>query len=212
MLPPQQINYDPSHPRFEKKSSPNFIPLIESWKKLFEKLSLACIILQVGPKLVDTSFQFYRADRKRAYLSISVRHDIEYCVYLKHKIQDLIDQNVVKAVLPIVDSNPLTNYGGTTINMIETEDEFCMVKVIVPTGPKNLEEIIGSPSIIEKLNFSSMTLRQTFASLSREEEYANEDGLGEGMGNLLEEGNAAPKKRIDTSGKRDTEPMEKFLN
>lgn len=34
--------------------------------------------------------------------------------------------------------------------------------------PDNFEKIVGSPSIIEKLNFTSMTLHKAFASMSRE--------------------------------------------
>ena len=79
----------------------------------------------VGPKPVDTSSKFYRPDQKCAYHSNNVGHDIEDCINLKHKIQDLIDQNVVslQTVAPNVNSNPLPNHGGVTINMIETDDD-----------------------------------------------------------------------------------------
>uniref|UniRef100_M1DKP9 Uncharacterized protein n=1 Tax=Solanum tuberosum TaxID=4113 RepID=M1DKP9_SOLTU len=120
--------------------------------------------------------------------------------------------------------------------MIETEDEWCTVKAIVPTGPDYLEKIVASPSISEKLNFTSMIPHQAFASVAREgqnkkginhsppkslpylcqsflvEEYANDDGFGEGIGDLFEEGDDAPKKMIETPSIRDAEPMEKVLN
>ena len=52
--------------------------------------------------------------------------------------------------------------------MIETEDEWCMVNVIVQTGPENLEKIVASLRISKKINFKSMTPHQAFASMSRQ--------------------------------------------
>ena len=70
--------------------------------------------------------------------------------------------------VPNVNSNLLLNYGRATINMIETEDESRMVKMIIPTNPGNLEKVACSLSVIEKFNFTSMILSQTFASVSKE--------------------------------------------
>ena len=67
--PTQQGNYNPPRPRFEKKPARSFMPLIESWAKLFEQLNVAGIIHPVSPKLVDTSSQFYQADRMCAYIT-----------------------------------------------------------------------------------------------------------------------------------------------
>ncbi|XP_049345800.1 uncharacterized protein LOC125810336 [Solanum verrucosum] len=125
MPPPQQGNYDPPRPRFEKKPARTFTPLVESRTKLFERLNAAGYIYPVGPKPVDTSSKFYRPDQRCAYHSNSVGHDTEDCINLKHKIQDLIDQKMVslQTVEPNVNSNPLPNHGGVTINMIETDDD-----------------------------------------------------------------------------------------
>ncbi|KAH0692342.1 hypothetical protein KY285_019439 [Solanum tuberosum] len=194
--------------------------------------------LAIQKALERRSSKFYRADRRGVYHSNSVRHDTEDCINLKHKIQDLIDQRVVtlQTVAPSINSNPLPNYEGTTINMIETEDKWCMTKMIVPTGLDNLEKVVASPSISEKLNFTITTPHRAFALMSGEgqnkkgidhvppkslphlrqsflvEEYANDDGLGEGIRNLCEEGDVAPKKMIETPGIRDAEPMEQVLN
>uniref|UniRef100_M1DMA7 Uncharacterized protein n=1 Tax=Solanum tuberosum TaxID=4113 RepID=M1DMA7_SOLTU len=108
MPSPQQGSYDSPRSCLEKKPARNFTPLIESWTKLFEQLSAAGIIHPVKPKPV---------------LKI-----------LPSRLKDLINQKVVRTVVPSVNSNPLLNYGGATINMIETEDEWCMVKAIVPIG------------------------------------------------------------------------------
>ncbi|KAK4737568.1 hypothetical protein R3W88_001265 [Solanum pinnatisectum] len=170
MHPPQQGHYDPPCPRFEKKPARKFTPLIESRTKLFEQLTVAGFIHPVGPKPINTSSKFYLADRRCAYHSNSVGHDTEDCINLKHKIQDLIDQRVVtlQTAAPRVNSNPLPNYGGATINMIEMDDEWCRGKTIAPVGPDYLEKIVASPSIIEKLNFTITTLHQAFALVSRE--------------------------------------------
>ncbi|KAK4722115.1 hypothetical protein R3W88_012348 [Solanum pinnatisectum] len=74
----------------------------------------------IRPKPVDTSSKFYRVDQRCEYHSNSVGHDTEDCVNLKHKIQDLIDQRVVtlQTTTPSVNNNPMSNYGGVTINMM----------------------------------------------------------------------------------------------
>ena len=66
---PQQGHYTPSHPRFGKKPSNIFTPLIETRMKLFDQLNATVIIHPVSPKLVDTSSQFYQADRMCAYIT-----------------------------------------------------------------------------------------------------------------------------------------------
>uniref|UniRef100_M1DKQ3 Uncharacterized protein n=1 Tax=Solanum tuberosum TaxID=4113 RepID=M1DKQ3_SOLTU len=111
-----------------------------------------------------------------------------------------------------------------------------MVKVIVPADLDNLEKVVASPSISEKLNFTSMTPHQAFAFVSREgqnnkginhippkslphlcqsflvEDCANNDDLGERIGDLFEEGDVASKKRIETPSIREAEPLEQVLN
>ena len=71
-----------------------------------------------------------------AYHSNSVGHDTEDCINLKHKIQDLIDQEVVslQATTPNVNTNPLPNHGGSNVNMIETDEDWCRTKIITPIG------------------------------------------------------------------------------
>ncbi|KAK4733373.1 hypothetical protein R3W88_007634 [Solanum pinnatisectum] len=70
MPPPQQGNYDHPCPRFEKKPTRIFTPLIESRTKLFERLNTAGYIHPVGPKPVDTS-------SKRAIPSARRRSDLK---------------------------------------------------------------------------------------------------------------------------------------
>ena len=74
---------------------------------------------------MDTSSKIYWPDQRCAYHSNSIGHDTEDCINLKHKNQDLIDQEVVsiQTAVPNVNTNPLSNHGGVNINMIETYDD-----------------------------------------------------------------------------------------
>ncbi|KAK4708751.1 hypothetical protein R3W88_029676 [Solanum pinnatisectum] len=169
MSPPQQGNYDPPRPRFKKKPARIFTPLVKSRTKLFEQLNVAGYIHPVGPKPVDTSSKFYKPDQRCAYHSNNVGHDTEDCINLKHKIQDLIDQKVVslQTVEPNVNSNPLPNHGGVTINMIKTDEDWCVTKAIVPIAHDNLERVVASLSIKEKKEFMILTPEKVVALVPR---------------------------------------------
>ncbi|XP_010327350.1 uncharacterized protein [Solanum lycopersicum] len=157
--PPQQGGYDPPRPRSEKKPSRSFTVLAESRTKLFERLSAAGYIHPVGPKLVDVNSRFYRPEQRCAYHSNSVGHDTEDCINLKHKIQDLIDQEVVslQPAAPNVNKNPLPNHGGGNINMIETDEDEREAKRITPVVQEDLERAIASLSVREKGEFVILT-------------------------------------------------------
>ncbi|XP_015057549.1 uncharacterized protein LOC107003791 [Solanum pennellii] len=157
--PPQQSGYDPSRPRFEKKPSRNFTALAESRTKMFERLSAARYIHPMGPKPVDVNSRFYKPKQRCAYHSNSVGHDTEDCIDLKHKIQDLIDQEVVslQPAAPNVNTNPLPNHGGGNINMIETDEDGCETKRITPVAQEDLEKAVASLSVREKGEFVILT-------------------------------------------------------
>ncbi|XP_069152059.1 uncharacterized protein [Solanum lycopersicum] len=143
--PPQQNGYDPSRPRLEKKPSRNFTALAESQTKLFERLSAAGYIHPVGPKPVD--------------VNSNVGHDIEDSINLKHKIQDLIDQEVVSLQPTVlnVNTNLLPNHGGGNINMIETDEDECETKRITPFAQEDLERAVSLLSVKEKREFVILT-------------------------------------------------------
>ncbi|XP_015078373.1 uncharacterized protein LOC107022209 [Solanum pennellii] len=157
--PPQQSGYDPSRPRFEKNPSRNFTALAESRTKLFERLSAAGYIHPVGPKPVDVNSRFYKPEQRCAYHSNSVGHDTEDCINLKHKIQDLIDEEVVslQPAAPNVNTNPLPNHGGGNINMIEIDEGECETKRITPVVQEDLEKVVASLSVREKREFVILT-------------------------------------------------------
>lgn len=120
---------------------------------------MAGYINLVGPKLMDTSSKFYRPDHKCAYQSNYIGHDTEYCINFKHKIQDLIEKNVVslQTTAPNINNNPLRNHMGVNINIIETNDDWCMTKMIVSIVDNELEKAMASLSIKEKKKFVILT-------------------------------------------------------
>ncbi|XP_069155857.1 uncharacterized protein [Solanum lycopersicum] len=157
--PPRQSGYDTSRPRFEKKPSRKFTTLAESRTKLFERLVADGYIHPVGPRPVDVNSKFYRPDQRCAYHSNSVGHDTEDCINLKHKIQDLIDQEVVslQPAVPNVNTNPLPNHGGDNLNMIETDEDGCGTKMITPIVHEDLERAVASLSVKERREFVILT-------------------------------------------------------
>nr|XP_025885529.1 uncharacterized protein LOC104645638 [Solanum lycopersicum] len=157
--PPQQGGYDPPRPRSEKKPSRSFTVLAESRTKLFERLSAAGYIHPVGPKPMDVNSKFYRPEQRCAYHSNGVGHNTEDCINLEHKIQDLIDQEVVslQPAAPNVNTNPLPNHGGGNINMIETDEDEREAKRITPVVQEDLERAVASLSVREKGEFVILT-------------------------------------------------------
>ncbi|XP_010324775.1 uncharacterized protein [Solanum lycopersicum] len=157
--PPQQSGYDPSCPRFEKRPLRNFTALAESRTKLFERLSAAGYIHSVGPKPMDVNSKFYKPEQRCAYHCNSVGLDTEECINFKHKIQDLIDQEVVslQPATPNVNTNPLPNHGAGKINMIKTDEDECEIKRITPVAQEDLEKAAASLSVKEKREFVILT-------------------------------------------------------
>ena len=113
----------------------------------------------MGPKPGDVNSKFYRPDQRCAYHSNRVGHDTEDCINLKHKIQDLIDQEVVslQPAVPNVNTNPLPNHGGDNLNMIETDEDGCGTKMITPTLHEDLERAVASLSVKERRKFVILT-------------------------------------------------------
>ncbi|XP_069149209.1 uncharacterized protein [Solanum lycopersicum] len=168
--PSQQGGYDPPRPRSKKKPSKSFTVLAESRTKLFERLSAAGYIHPVGPKPMDVNSRFYRLEQSCAYHSNSVGHDTEDCINLKHKIQDLIDQEVVslQPAAPNVNTNPLPNHGGGNINMIETDEDEREAKRITPVVQEDLESAFASLSVREKGEFVILTPAKAVALVPAE--------------------------------------------
>ena len=107
---------------------------------------------------MDTSSNLYRLDQRCAYHSNIVEHDIEDYINLKHKIQDLIVKKMVSLqTAPQCQHQSFADHGGININMIETDDEWCMTKVITPIIHDELEKVISFLSVKEKNDFVILT-------------------------------------------------------
>ena len=113
----------------------------------------------MGPKRVDVNSKFYKPEQRCAYHSNSVGHDTEDCVNLKHKIHDLIEQEVVslQPAAPNINTNSLPNHGGGNINMIETDEDERETKRITPVVQEDLEKVVASLSVREKGEFVILT-------------------------------------------------------
>ncbi|XP_069143299.1 uncharacterized protein [Solanum lycopersicum] len=168
--PHQQGSYDPPQPRFEKRPSGNFTALAESRTKLYERLVTNGYIHPMGPKPMDVNSKFYKPDQRYAYHSNSVGHDNKDCINLKHKIQDLIDQEVVslQPAAPNVKINPLSNHGGSNVNMIQTDKDWCGTKNITPIIHDDLERVVASLSFKEKREFVILTPAKAVALVPSE--------------------------------------------
>ena len=120
---------------------------------------MAGYIHPVGPKPVDVNSKFYKPDQRCAYRSNIVGNDTEDCINLKHKIQDLIDQEVVplKPTAPNVNRNPLPNHGGSNVNMIKIDEDKCGTKMITPIIHDDLERVVVSLSVKEEREFVIFT-------------------------------------------------------
>ena len=108
---------------------------------------------------MDINSKFYRPDKRCDYNSISVGHDTEHCINLKHKNKDLIDQEVVslQTTAPNINTNPLSNHGGGNVSMIETNDYWCGMKVITSIVHNKLEKAVAALSIKKKKEFVILT-------------------------------------------------------
>ena len=108
---------------------------------------------------MDVNSKFYRPNQRCSYHSNSFGHDIEDCINLKQKIQDLIEQEVVslQPAAPNVITNPLLNHGGGNVNMIETDNDWCGMKKITQIVHDDLEKVVSSLSIKEKKKFFILT-------------------------------------------------------
>ncbi|XP_055806992.1 uncharacterized protein LOC129875775 [Solanum dulcamara] len=165
--PPPQNNYNLTQPNFENRPARIFTPLVESRTKLFERLRDAGIIHPIAPKSADTSSRFFRADQICAYHSNSVGHDTETCVNLRHKIQDLIDREVVtlQTATPNINNNPLPNHEGVNINVIEVGKDW---NADSPVKSDNLKKPL--PHVCQ-----SFSVQESF----------NNVGLGEGVSDAM---------------------------
>ncbi|KAH0739685.1 hypothetical protein KY290_038390 [Solanum tuberosum] len=78
-----------------RKASKVFTPLRESQTQLYERLKAMGRIHPIEGRPANSLGKIYRADRICAYYSGVVGYDTENCSTLKHKIQDMIHNNLI---------------------------------------------------------------------------------------------------------------------
>ncbi|XP_069146885.1 uncharacterized protein [Solanum lycopersicum] len=82
------------HPKF-KKAPKVFTPLRESQTQLYERLKSMGMLYPIEGRPTNPLEKFYRADHRCAYHSGIIGHDTEKCSTLKHKIQNMINNNLI---------------------------------------------------------------------------------------------------------------------
>ncbi|XP_059314844.1 uncharacterized protein LOC132065452 [Lycium ferocissimum] len=145
---PPPANYEAP----QKKPMRVFTPLPESRASLFAKLRDAGRMNVVPPKPANPKDRWYRTDFTCAYHSNQVGHTTEYCINLRHKLQDMIDNHelILEPTPPNVDTNPLPKHGGNQIHMIERGDEWEESLVIIRPDIEGLESTVASLSLQER--------------------------------------------------------------
>ena len=81
-------------PKF-RKAPKVFTPLRESQTQLYERLKAMGKLYPIEGRPANPLGKFYRADHRCSYHSGAVGHDTENCSTLKHKIQNMINNNLI---------------------------------------------------------------------------------------------------------------------
>ncbi|GKV51312.1 hypothetical protein SLEP1_g57982 [Rubroshorea leprosula] len=116
-----------SRPQQEKKRH-YFDKLPMSYTEVFRQLIAARLVTPVPMVPLNPPFPiWYNPQARCEYHSGGVGHDLENCLALKHRVQDLIDAKELQitsepeVVGPNVIKNPLPTHDGPTVNMIEKD-------------------------------------------------------------------------------------------
>ncbi|GKV48344.1 hypothetical protein SLEP1_g55166 [Rubroshorea leprosula] len=106
----------------------NKLPL--SYTEVFQQLVAVGLVTPVPMVPLNPPFPtWYNPQARCEYHSGGVGHDLENCLALKHRIQDLIDAKELqiasepKVVGPNITKNPLPTQDSSTVNMIEKDFE-----------------------------------------------------------------------------------------
>ncbi|XP_059277906.1 altered inheritance of mitochondria protein 3-like [Lycium ferocissimum] len=162
-LPPP-ANYEAP----QKKPIRVFTPLPEPRVRLFAKLRDAGRMNVVPPKPANPKDRWYRPDFTCTYHSNIVRHTTEYCINLRHKLQDMIDNHelILEPTPQNVDTNPPSKHEGNQIHMIERGDEWERSPVIIHPDIERLESTDASLPLHERKEVLSPLMRKSEMSQS----------------------------------------------
>ncbi|GKV40238.1 hypothetical protein SLEP1_g47907 [Rubroshorea leprosula] len=114
----------------QQKMRRHFDKLPLSYTEVFQQLVAAGLVTPVPMVPLNPPFPtWYNPQARCEYHSGGVGHDLENCLALKHRIQDLIDAKELqiasepKVVGPNITKNPLPTHDNSTVNMIEKDFE-----------------------------------------------------------------------------------------
>ena len=92
-------NHNVNHKNFPRpnirKAPKLFTQLRESQTQLYERLKAMGMLYPIEGRPANPLGKFYRADHRCSYHSGAVGHDTENCSTLKHKIQNMINNNLI---------------------------------------------------------------------------------------------------------------------
>ena len=92
-------NYNVNQEKFPRpkfrKAPKVFTPLRESQTQLYERLKAMDMLYPIEGRPANPLGKFYRADHRCSYHSGAVGHDTKNCSTLKHKIQNMINNNLI---------------------------------------------------------------------------------------------------------------------
>ncbi|XP_070017520.1 uncharacterized protein [Nicotiana sylvestris] len=123
--PPTLPNYHKPRPNFDRKPSRQYTAIAEPMDQLYERLKVVGYVIPIPA--VAWRIHLNGSTRTKHSISFGMKgHTIDECQTLKYKIQSLIDNKVIhaKEAAPNVHKNPLPDYRGEGINVIETNEEW----------------------------------------------------------------------------------------
>lgn len=109
-----------------------FDPIPMPYSQLLQHLlQLKLVTLRNLPPTPDKLPANYNANSRCEFHSGGVGHDVENCMALKYKVQDLIDSKAIQFTLgsgPNVLQNPMPPHAGPSVNVIEIEQGLSLIK------------------------------------------------------------------------------------
>ncbi|GKU88880.1 hypothetical protein SLEP1_g3094 [Rubroshorea leprosula] len=114
----------------QQKVRRHFDKLPLSYTEVFQQLIVASLVTPVPMVPLNPPFPtWYNPQARCEYHSGGVGHDLENCLALKHRIQDLTEAKELQItskpelVGPNITKNPLPTHNSSTVNMIEKDFE-----------------------------------------------------------------------------------------
>ncbi|GKV45996.1 hypothetical protein SLEP1_g53019 [Rubroshorea leprosula] len=116
--------------RLQQKVRQHFDKLPLSYTEVFKQLVATGLVTPVPMVPIKPPFPtWYNSQARCEYHNGGVEHDLENCLALRHRVQDLIEAKELQIALEPevvglnITENPLPPHDGSTVNMIEKDFE-----------------------------------------------------------------------------------------